>query len=142
MAYRCSSCNLFCSLDEPEFDAQEPEFDGEEVSVEIAATFASQCCSDTAATADYTATGSPEFEHAETCVSGKAGEAEYTVEAADPQATDRFQGKDRHGKPIKRARYRRHFYGVEVDVTISCDECGAEATVTASDEQGPPEEYS
>jgi len=140
MAYRCSSCNLFCSLDEPEFEASEPEYDGDEVSVEIEATFNSQCCGDTAGSATYTATGNPDFDHKEECVSGKAGDAEYTVEAADPQATDRYQTTDRHGKPIKNPRYQRHFYGVEVDVTVTCDECAASETVTASDEQGPPEE--
>jgi hypothetical protein len=139
MAYRCQSCGLFAGLDEPDLAAQEPEFEGDTVTVAIDATYPSQCCADTVAEASYEATADVEPEHHKDCAAKAAGDAQYTLEAGEPSATDRFQTTDARGKPIP-ARYQRHYYGVEVEVAITCDDCGEKTEVVCADEQGPPDE--
>ena len=142
MAYRCQSCGYFASLEEPDFDPSEPEFDGSQVAVDIEASYPSACCNDEVATQSYRAVGTLEFEHAPTCdFSEDDTECDYQIElTGDPEATDRFEHKDRHGKPIKNSRYRRHYYGVEAIITVTCPKCAVDAEVPVSDEQGPPEE--
>lgn len=39
------------------------------------------------------------------------------------QRFDELQNKDRHGKPIKNARYMKHLYGAEVEFKVTC-KCG------------------
>lgn len=49
------------------------------------------------------------------------------------ERTDETQQKDRNGKLITRARYKRRYYGIEVSVGVSCDDCEmtlAEGTFT------------
>lgn len=63
-----------------------------------------------------------------TCQSREAWEA-----TEDLSPTVETQTHDRHGKPIKRARYQRTYYGVEGTITVRCDECGAEETAQVGD---------
>jgi hypothetical protein len=59
-------------------------------------------------------------------------EFEWEVDG-DPENTDRSDSHDRHGKPIKSARYRRTYYGVSVNLTGTCKHCGATATTDGED---------
>lgn len=45
---------------------------------------------------------------------------------------DEYQTKDRNGKQIKSARYQKHLYGAEVEVTVTC-KCGETFTQSWSD---------
>lgn len=136
MAYRCEGCGHFAGLDEePEFDEDSSSYDGQMFEASISASYTTTCCSQEAATAQYDVSYAHEFVHDEAC---DDPEPEYDI-SLEFSATDRFQEKDRHGKPIKSYRYRRHYYGVEVAATLKCASCGTEETIQANDESGPPE---
>jgi hypothetical protein len=57
---------------------------------------------------------------------------ELTVETDDGSRFDEMQDTDRHGKKIKRARYMKHLYGAEVEITVEC-KCGEKFTRTWRD---------
>lgn len=50
---------------------------------------------------------------------------EFEAEASDPEPTERGEGM---------GRYRKQFYGVELDVTVTCSACGHDETVHLSDD--------
>ena len=144
MAYRCQSCGHFAGLDEPELEVSSEDFDGETFSVAISASYPSSCCGDEVATAEYEATASIVFDHLADCIGVKEAVEketveEYEIELDEPTATDRFESKDAKGKAIP-FRYQRHFYGVEISGTISCESCKVSVTFEAQDESGPPDE--
>lgn len=59
---------------------------------------------------------------------------ELSAEVTTAQRSDRTQTHDRHGKPIKNYRYARRYYGVEVEIEVTCS-CGAQlGSVQLSDE--------
>jgi len=135
MAYRCSSCDKFCSL-----EAGEPEVTSEDVDgvgmvcLEVQVPYTSGCCCDEVANAEYSLEEEVEVEHTvEGC------EEELVLDVESIEATDRFQEKDRHGKPIRSYRYRRHYYGVVADVKVTCPGCAFSADLLLSAEAGPPE---
>jgi hypothetical protein len=47
------------------------------------------------------------------------------VQEDGSEAIDEYETKDRHGKPIKNARYQTHLYGARVDFTVKCS-CGTD----------------
>jgi hypothetical protein len=49
---------------------------------------------------------------------------EFSVDWDEPDATDRYQTHDRHGKPIKNFRYQKHYYGYSLTGKVTCS-CGA-----------------
>jgi len=60
-------------------------------------------------------------------------EPSLTVET-EISRTDETQQHDRHGRPIKFSRYRKRYYGIEVEATVRCATCDEEiATGTFSD---------
>ena len=135
MAYRCQSCNQFCSIEAeaPEIDSEDVDNDGE-VTLSVRVPYNSGCCGDEVASGDYELCGDVGFEHAkEDC------EGPVSLEVVSSEATDRYQETDRHGKPIKSFRYKRHYYGVEATIKVTCEGCGAEAEGDLADEGGPPE---
>jgi hypothetical protein len=119
--------------DRDEVDSQDVDDDGE-VSLSIRVLYNSGCCGDEVASAEYEPCGSIGFEHIkEDC------EGPVSLEVVGVEATDRYQETDRYGKPIKSFRYRRHYYGVNAQVKVTCEGCGAEAEGNVADEGGPPE---
>lgn len=58
---------------------------------------------------------------------------DLTLDHDGGNRTERMQSKDRHGKPIKSARYMKHLYGAEVTFTVAC-KCGEEFVVQWADE--------
>lgn len=52
---------------------------------------------------------------------------EFTMDnEPDASGFDRYEDKDRNGKPIKSARYMKHFYGANLSATCKCGRCGEE----------------
>jgi hypothetical protein len=47
----------------------------------------------------------------------------FSVET-EMSRTDEMQRTDRKGRPIKRSRYMKRLYGIEVEATVTCDDCG------------------
>ncbi len=132
---RCSACNMFCAT-----ELQEPTEDGIEwlardgeigIGGSIELSLMSECCGMEVATASLDVEDmSIELEHAKDCKDDDAVDVGFEV-----SETDRYETKDRHGKPITNPRYRRHYYGVEITATATCSSCHAEATVTETLEE-------
>lgn len=58
---------------------------------------------------------------------------ELSVES-EMTRTDEIKNTDRHGRPIRRARYMTRLYGVQVEATVKCETCGTDiATGSYSD---------
>jgi hypothetical protein len=63
-------------------------------------------------------------------------EPEFEIEDDfDASSTDRFEDKDRHGKPIKSMRYQRHYYGAEITGSVKCSKCGEVIQIDTSVEE-------
>lgn len=131
---RCPDCNKFASFDadtEPELESR---VDDEGV-VNVTARIVNTCleCGTelTDATFDLEIDLSSEIvPHLDKCADGKKGGLTVDVSA---ERTERYEEKDRHGRPIKLARYRKHYYGVEVEAIVTCG-CGEEFKGTDDDE--------
>lgn len=152
---RCPDCNKFVSFDEPQVELSD---EGCEVDVPEAvpgpdtktrpvnfhftaearlvlpcgecgtelkeATFSME------ADAEHACGKVPDDEGERAAKIGDMEEAEFD----DPEGTDRMETKDRHGRPIKSARYMRHFYGVSVGASVKCPFCEEEVHVEMNDE--------
>jgi len=102
--------------------------------LDVRVPYLSACCGDEVAEAEYSMEEEVEVAHTvEGC------EGSLVLEVGEMEAADRFQETDRHGKPIRNFRYRRHYYGVTVEAKVTCDGCTYSGDVVLSDEGGPPE---
>lgn len=54
------------------------------------------------------------------------GIPDIELESVDTEFTDRYETKDRNGKPIKNPRYQKHYYGAELTLNLRCNKCGHE----------------
>jgi hypothetical protein len=133
---RCPSCGTFVPYDEPEAEEQAHELsqgpdDGTaEISADIRLVLrCGNCGSEELKEETFT------FEETVEIPEEHQGEGhELELEIDDPEGTSRTQTHDRHGKPIKRARYARTYYGVEATWTVGCS-CGEQiASGTFSDD--------
>ncbi len=128
MAYICSSCNKFASVDIEEVNP-DVDLQGSDILFNADLSLTSQCCGVTVATAsveDLVSFDEEGFEHEETCVED---EREYSATLAASETTDWYDGKpDKNGK-MPPLRYQRHYYGLEGSVTITCEACQAEQDV-------------
>lgn len=115
MAYRCSQCNRFTSVEllEPDVDVDVDEEGIVTVSAEL--ELACQNCGDVVATCSTDESEAADLRCPESCENPVYSivDSETTVEASD-----RFDGKP--GTP---SRYRRHFYQAIVSVVVECA-CG------------------
>lgn len=125
---RCSDCNKFVSNGDPEAEVQS----GEDFEMEIDEIMipCGECGTELK---DTTFNFEMEGEHECSELPNKLGNetAEGTVEV---EATDDFRTKDRHGKPIKNARYQAHLYGADVTATVTCPFCQEEIIFSEHDE--------
>ena len=121
---RCPSCNRFVSVEMGEPDA---EIYVESGIVEGSVRLVLLCADCGEELSEANAELSESFDHE--C------DGEYEIGEFEAEAMDRFQDKDRHGKPIKNSRYKRHYYGADVTVTVKCLTCGEEFVVTSNVEQ-------
>lgn len=131
MAYICSGCSKFASVDAEVDDVQVDDNDAESAELSAEIRLVSQCCSETVAECSVSDSFSFTVEHEPTCVEPEDGYTfEIDVDGFDP--TDWYDGKpDKKGKmpPI---RYQRHFYGVEGTFTATCQTCDAAGSVEYS----------
>jgi len=65
---------------------------------------------------------------------------ELTVSWDEPNPEDRYQDKDRHGKPIKNFRYMKHLYYATATGKVECS-CGAEADLTATTDEASGSDF-
>lgn len=119
---RCPSCNKFVS-----FDAEsDPEIDGEDVDKEGNVTASVRIVNNCADCGEELkeATFDLEVDLTEACKEHVNAEGEtkhvLTVEIEASGRTERTDGKE--GTP---SRYRRHYYGAEASIKVSC-ECDAD----------------
>lgn len=138
---RCPSCEKFVSYDtevEPEQE-NEPEVADQSVSATYRRVLTCAECGEELKEAQIEVDGEVSCDLPCTAQEGDAkGEEpahEWEVTDSSASATERSQTKDRHGRPIKRARYMRHFYGVEVEVTLKCVRCGTEHVQTFDNDE-------
>jgi hypothetical protein len=141
---RCDSCQKFVSYDtdvEPEV-VSEPQVDGNEVTFEIRRVLGCSECSQELkeATLEITVDLPDECEckpeEVEEGEDEQPPEPQWEVEEGSLEVsnTERAQTHDRHGKPIKRSRYQRYYYGVEGGGSVKCAGCGMEHNYTFADE--------
>lgn len=144
---RCPDCNKFVSFD----SEQEPELDltVDDEGVVTGTARIVNCCEQCGqelkeATLDVEIDLSADFmAHIDdvllrthkklmnvTAEARKAVEREHRPELLSEEGsrTDRTQTKDRHGRPIKRSRYMRRYYGADVTVTVGCTTCSDRKT--------------
>lgn len=146
---RCPDCNRFVSYDEPQAESNNDEsikFDKETHEGTIAGSVrvmlpCGECGTELKeSTIDYGVT----FNHE--CSPGKLEEIkqpgykrgeldEWEVEFEDAMGSSRMQTMDRHGKPIKSARYMKTFYGADITLIATCPECGEKVNVETSVEE-------
>lgn len=131
---RCPDCNKFVSYD----TEQDPEVESEDVDGE--GTFTASIrrvltCGECGADLKETTFDIEQSADVPAkCEKNDGGAHDFSVLECSASPTERTQTKDRHGKPIKSARYMKHFYGIEGEAQIKCDHCDHEVTVQFSDE--------
>lgn len=117
---RCPTCNRMVSFDEPRVEVESEDLDQESMTVTgtVGVTLPCvDCGTELKGTSlDYEVC----FNHS--CDGKSEEETELQEVTADPM--DRFEDKDRNGKPIKNPRYQKHYYGATVTATIVCGKCG------------------
>jgi hypothetical protein len=135
---RCPDCNKFVGNDEqePEVESVEVEADESGHATVTASVRIVNACADcgtelTEATLDLEAEVTLEpADHK--CPSETAGEEPALDLEAEETSSERTNRSD--GKPNTPSRYRRTFYGAQVEATVKC-RCGKiETTVTLADE--------
>lgn len=137
MAYICEGCSKFASveLQEPDNSDIQAELTPEDEPYVIGSVNLvpeSLCCGMEVASATAEGEFGMEIKHKAGCP-GDDVDFEVTLEA-----TDRYDGKD--GTPY---RYRRHYYGAEVNAVAKCNGCeqADEHTETWEAQAGEFESY-
>lgn len=129
MSNRCPNCNKFVSLEQ-----QEPELDlavdGDEVSGTVRLVLACAECSEEMKELHFDV--NIKIKHA---CDDDTIECEFEISDESAEATDRYNDKDRKGKPIKNMRYMAHYYGADISVTVKCAECGEEIELSDTVEE-------
>jgi len=117
MSNRCPDCSKFVSLEQAEPEL-EVEVNGNTVAGTVRLVLACADCS--TEMKEVNLEFSLEIGHE--CK--LSSEPEFEIECESAEATDRYQDKDQHGKPIKNMRYMTHYHGAEISITVSCGSCG------------------
>jgi hypothetical protein len=142
---RCPDCNKFVSYDEPQCEVQNVECDNDSVRASVTIQLNCQDCGGTLKDAEIEA--ETEIEHEckpkaerekdwKSAPDYKDGDEQYQLESdGDPEGTNRMETKDRHGKPIKSARYMKSFYGFTLESEVLCRKCGETFSVTTEGEE-------
>ena len=134
----CSQCNKLASLENQEPEVSDLEVSGDEngfnVSCSVRIVRVSACCGDEMKeTTMELQTESKWSEFTGGVVHDGEGH-ELSVDEDSSEITERTQNKDRHGRPIKSARYMTSYIGAQVTARVKC-ECGEfEETVDLSDD--------
>jgi DNA-directed RNA polymerase subunit RPC12/RpoP len=144
---RCPDCNKFVGYDEPQVDVESEDIDSNTVTVQIHEVLPCQECGTELKEAYMDVEiadiecpecgGDPRDENGnhKKSVDPDATDEEYLeIDGVDAEPIDRFEDKDRHGKPIKNMRYMKHYYGASVTVHLRCKKCGHEFSVEETTE--------
>ena len=119
---RCPSCEKFVPYDtevDPEVTS-DPEVSGNTVQMEVRRVLSCGECGEELKEANLSMEA--DITTDEPCKEGE--EHEWDVEGSpDVSNTERSEMHDRHGRPIKSARYRRTYYGAEATVDVKCTKC-------------------
>jgi ribosomal protein S27E len=133
---RCPDCNKFVSYDEPQTEVGDVSVEGTTVRANVTVQLNCQDCSNTLKDAEIES----EAEITHECKPEAERDAEWKPDVefheneeddqfevdsdGDAEGTSRVQDTDRHGKPIKSARYMKTFYGYTLTTSIKCRKCG------------------
>lgn len=142
---RCPDCNRFVAYDEPQCDSASVDLNDDSVHATVTVQLNCQDCGTTLKEAEieteeeFSHECKPDGERTE----GQVPDPDYTpdddqfevVSEGDPQGESRVESKDRHGKPIKSARYMKTFYGFSLETEIRCRKCGEVFTVMLEGEE-------
>lgn len=123
----CPGCNKFPAFEAEVPDGAEIDIDGTQVTGNVRLVLTSQCCSEEMKEYSFEIDQdvSTEVLDAIKAAGGTVPddnidedklEVEVECTSADPE--DRYENKDRYGKPIKSARYMKHMYGVRANFEI------------------------
>lgn len=129
----CPSCNKFAAQScdgDPEVDL---ELSDTSITGTVRVVVTSECCGDELKEANFevdedltdaieealrtaiTAAGLTPPEEFDLDADG----VEITMDDPDVSNAERYQTTDRHGKPIKKARYQTHYYGYDAAATVN-----------------------
>jgi hypothetical protein len=113
--HKCGQTFSSMECGDPEVSDPEVSSDGS-ITCDVRIVRVCSDCSSEVKEANFSLEGTVEIpaEHAEHSLS---------AEASNSEMTERIVNKDRHGKVIKNYRYMKSMYGIEVDVTVRCDDC-------------------
>ena len=134
---RCPDCNKFVSFDAEEEPEMNVELNDGVVNVE--ARIVNNCGECGTELKEYTFQNEIDVSNeveAHAKANRKCSEGgEFSVDA-DGSRTERTQTHDRNGKKLTGPmRYRKHYYGYEANVNVTCDTCGEVVfTKTVADE--------
>lgn len=120
---RCPNCNKFVGYDEPQVEIQSAEISDDRCVIHARVVLnCSECGSELK---DAEIEGETDITH-QCDEKTKEGEPSYEWEdePTDGEGTSRQQTKDRHGRPIKSARYMKTFYGFTAEGSVKCGCCG------------------
>lgn len=135
MSNRCPSCEKFVGLEAgvPEVNDYQVSDEGE-VTVEVRLALVCQDCSEEMKETTFNFSETPEDLEEHIIAHEEAGD-DFSLSLEEPtfEAEDRYEDKDRHGKPIKSYRYMKHFWGVRGDITVECC-CGKSFSLELFDE--------
>lgn len=138
---RCPDCNKFVPNGDMEVESQSVDLDGSEVTISVRGVIPCGECGTELKSYEFEVTESFEIDHDANCPTQLdadhedfVGEDNEIEDDGEPEATERYEDKDRHGKPIKNARYQKHLYGFTQIVTVKCVHCDATAEVVLQDE--------
>lgn len=129
---RCPDCNKFVSYDtevDPE-ESVEPEIADGEFKATYTRTLTCGECGTELKSAEIEVTQALEGID-DKCEEDESGEHEWEIHV-DASSTSELKTTDRNGKPIKKTRYMKQLYGVEVSGTARCIHCGDEVEIQAS----------
>lgn len=129
---RCPDCSKFVSYaDEPEVEIDSEDVSGDEYTVSFSVKLVCGECSTELKQADLE--GAHTLDH-DCRVVDEDEYPDVTIESSEIEYTERYQDKDRHGKPITRSRYQKHYYGAKVTATLECQKCSEQFEVTVEDD--------
>lgn len=123
MSNRCQDCNKFVGLENGEPELSDVEItNGGDVEGQVRLVLVCVECGNEIKEL-YLDFGVP--------VDHECKKEEPDLEIVDESAeiVDRYETKDRHGKPIKNFRCQKHYYGADITISMRCNACGEEFDV-------------
>ena len=127
---RCPDCNKFVGFEQAEPEL-EVALDGKTISGSVRLVLLCAECSQELMDAELDV----DIDVDHSCEKGKDKEPDLELDGESADNTDRYEDKDRHGRPIKSMRYQKHFYGADLTFDVTCNHCGETFTVEDSVEE-------